>query len=157
MLFTITGKHIEITDAIREHAQEKVEKLPRYFNSISQIEVLVEGNEGGNHFVEVLVHAEHNDLLIAKETGSDVYACIDTAVHKLERQLKKVKEKQRSHKRLPVDLERAQPEPEEFEEDMTRIRPEEFLAAIMRRATAMCSGDQPEVYEAACFEDSYER
>jgi putative sigma-54 modulation protein len=98
MLFTITGKHIEITDAIRNHAQDKVEKLPRYFDSISQVEVIVEGNEGGKQSVEIIVHAEHNDLLVAKETGDDTYACLDMAIHKLERQLKKAKEKQRGHK-----------------------------------------------------------
>ncbi len=109
MLFTITGKHIEITDAIKAHAQEKVEKLPRYFDSITQIEVIVEGNEGGKQCVEVIVHAEHNDLLIAKEVGDDMYACIDLAIHKLERQLKKTKEKQRSHKRSAVaDIEHLQ-------------------------------------------------
>ena len=123
MLFTITGKHIEITDAIREHAQEKVEKLPRYFDSITQIEVLVEGNEGGKQCVEVIVHAEHNDLLVAKEVGDDVYACIDIAIHKLERQLRKAKEKQRSHKRAPVDIDLMQSQSsseessEELEED----------------------------------------
>ena len=52
--------------------------------------------------VEVLVHAEHNDLLIAKETGTDTYACIDAAVHKMERQLRKAKEKQRGHKAASV-------------------------------------------------------
>ncbi len=98
MIVTITGKHVEITDAIRAHAEEKVEKLPRYYDSITQIEVVLEGNEGGKQCVEVLVHAEHNDLLIAKETGTDTYACIDAAVHKMERQLRKAKEKQRGHK-----------------------------------------------------------
>ncbi|MHC4290955.1 MAG: ribosome hibernation-promoting factor, HPF/YfiA family [Planctomycetota bacterium] len=98
MLVTITGKHIEITDAIRLHVNEKVEKLPRYYNSVSQIEVVLEGNEGGRQSVEIIVHAEHNDLLIAKEAGMDTYTCIDTAVHKMERQLKKAKEKQRGHK-----------------------------------------------------------
>ncbi|MEN8126375.1 MAG: ribosome-associated translation inhibitor RaiA [Planctomycetota bacterium] len=98
MLVTITGKHIEITDAIREHAEEKVQKLPRYYNTISQIEVVIEGNDGGRQCVEVIVHAEHNDLLVAKETGTDTYTCIDVAVHKMERQLKKTKEKQREHK-----------------------------------------------------------
>ncbi|MHC4722131.1 MAG: HPF/RaiA family ribosome-associated protein, partial [Planctomycetota bacterium] len=39
MLFTITGKHVEITQAIKDHAQEKTDKLPRYYNSINQIEV----------------------------------------------------------------------------------------------------------------------
>ena len=98
MIVTITGKHIEITDAIRAHAEEKVEKLPRYYDSVTQIEVVLEGNEGGMQGVEVIVHAEHNDLLIAKETGTDAYTCIDAAVHKMERQLRKAKEKQRSHK-----------------------------------------------------------
>lgn len=98
MLFTMTGKHIEITDAIRAYAHEKAEKLPRYFNTISQIEVILEGNEGGKQSVEIIVHAEHNELLIAKEAGDDTYACIDLTIHKLERQLKKAKEKQRSHK-----------------------------------------------------------
>jgi putative sigma-54 modulation protein len=98
MIVTITGKHIEITDAIRSHAEEKVQKLPRYYDSITQIEVVLEGNDGGMQGVELIVHAEHNDLLIAKETGVDTYTCIDAAVHKMERQLRKAKEKQRSHK-----------------------------------------------------------
>ena len=113
MLFTITGKHIEITDAIRSYAQEKCDKLPRYFDSINQVEVIVEGNEGGKQAVEIIAHAEHNDLLIAKETGEDTYACIDLAVHKMERQLKKAKEKQRNHKRsIPVEPLDNEPIPE---------------------------------------------
>jgi putative sigma-54 modulation protein len=100
----MTGRHIDITDAMRIRAQEKTEKLPRYFNSISQIEVIVEGNEGGKQSVEIVVHAEHSDVLVAKEVGDDMYTCIDQAIHKLEPQLKKLKEKQRSHKR-DVDVE----------------------------------------------------
>lgn len=114
MLITITGKHIEITDAIRSHVEEKVEKLPRYYDTISQVEVILEGNEGGRQSVEIIAHAEHNDLLIAKEAGMDTYACIDTAVHKMERQLKKAKEKQRGHKAPPVaEIQSTRPSPEE--------------------------------------------
>ena len=98
MLVTITGKHVEITDAIREHAEEKVEKLHRYYDSITQIEVVLEGNEGGRQCVEIIVQAQHHGLLIAKEMGTDTYTCIDAAVHKMERQLRKTKEKQRGHK-----------------------------------------------------------
>ena len=102
MLVTITGKHIEITEAIRSHAEEKVAKLPRYYDSVSQIEVVIDGNEGGKQLVEIIVHAEHNELLVAKELGTDTYTCIDTAVHKMERQLRKAKEKQRGHKASSV-------------------------------------------------------
>ena len=105
MLITMTGKHVEITDAIRAHAEEKAAKLPRYYDSISQIEIIVEGNEGGRQSVEVIVHAEHSDLMIAKEAGMDTYTCIDVAIHKMERQLRKAKEKQRGHK-APSSAER---------------------------------------------------
>lgn len=100
MLFTITGKHIEITDAIRNHATEKTEKLPRYYNSINQVEVIIDGNDGGNQSVEIIARAEHSNVFIATETGEDVYTCIDMAVHKLERQLKRKKEKQRNNKHI---------------------------------------------------------
>ena len=42
-----------------------------------------------------------NPSLIAKESGEDTYACIDMAVHKIERQLRRKKEKQRNNKHIP--------------------------------------------------------
>lgn len=100
MLFTITGKHVEITEPIRNYAEEKTEKLPRYYDSINRIEVIIEGNEGGKPSVEIIASAEHSNVFVAQETGDDMYACIDAAVHKLERQLRKKKEKQRNNKHI---------------------------------------------------------
>ncbi|MBE0534505.1 MAG: ribosome-associated translation inhibitor RaiA [Phycisphaerae bacterium] len=100
MLFTITGKHIEITDALRAHAQEKCEKLPRYYNSINHVEVIIDGSEGGKTSIEIIAHAEHSNDFVVKEGGEDTYACIDVAVHKLERQLRRKKEKQRNNKHI---------------------------------------------------------
>ncbi len=102
MQITLTGKHIDITDAIRSYAEEKCAKLPRYFDLISQIEVIIDGNaDGGHKMVEIITSADHYNDIIAKETGDDVYACIDIAVDKIERQLTKQKEKQRNHKHTP--------------------------------------------------------
>jgi len=100
MLFTITGRRIEITDALRAHAQSKCEKLPRYYDSINQIEVIIEGNDGGKPSVEIIAHAEHTNDFIVREGGEDAYACIDMAAHKLERQLRRHKEKQRNNKHV---------------------------------------------------------
>ena len=99
MLFTITGKHFDITDRIRAHAEEKTEKLPKYYNSINQIEVIIEGN-GADHGVEIIARAEHSNVFIAKEKGDDTLVCIDMAVHKLESQLRKKKEKERNNKHI---------------------------------------------------------
>jgi putative sigma-54 modulation protein len=98
LLFTISGKHIEITEAIKRHAQEKTAKLPKYYNSINQVEVIIDGNEGGNINVEIIARAEHSKIFVGTETGQDAYRCIDMAIHKLERQLRRAKGKERGHK-----------------------------------------------------------
>lgn len=103
MLFTITGKHIEITEAIRNHAKEKADKLPRFFSQISHVDVIVEANQGSMTNVEVIVRAEHFRDVVSRESGPDAYGCIDMAMHKMERQLKKIKEKQRDNKHVNED------------------------------------------------------
>jgi putative sigma-54 modulation protein len=116
MLFTISGRHLEITDAIRSYAEEKTSKLPRYYNSITSVEVVLEGNEGGNQNVEIIARGEHSNVFVAHETGSDIYACIDLAMHKLERQLRRKKEKQRNNKHItPVPEYESVEEPDEEE------------------------------------------
>ncbi len=98
MLFTITGKHIDITKAIRKHAEQKTSKLPKYYNSINQVEVIIDGGRSGSTSVEIIARGEHSKIFVATETGEDAYQCIDVAVHKLERQLRRKKGKERNHK-----------------------------------------------------------
>ena len=69
MLFTITGKHMEITDALRAYVEAKADKLPRYYNSINQIEVIIEGSDGGKPSVEIIARVEHRNVFIARETS----------------------------------------------------------------------------------------
>lgn len=101
MIIKITGKHLEVTSAIRERIEEKLSKLPRYFDSLNQIDVIIEAKESPQS-VELVAHAEHFAPLVAKETGHELYTCIDMAVHKMERQLTKLKDRQREHKSMPT-------------------------------------------------------
>ncbi len=98
MLFTISGKHIDITEALRKYAEEKTSKLPKYYNSVNRVEVIISGTKGGNTSVEIIARAEHSKIFIVNETGEDAYRCIDVAVHKLERQLRRKKGKERDNK-----------------------------------------------------------
>jgi putative sigma-54 modulation protein len=98
LLITISGKHIEITESIRKHAEEKASKLPKYYNSINQVEVIVDGSQGGSTSVEIIARAEHSKVFVGTEKGEDAYRCIDMAVHKLERQLRRAKSKERDNK-----------------------------------------------------------
>lgn len=98
MIVTVTGKHLEITDAIRSHVEKKASKLPRYLNSVMQVSVIVEAVATSLFAVEAIVSVQHHEDVVAREQGSDLYACIDLVMHKLERQLHKIKEKQRDNK-----------------------------------------------------------
>ena len=98
MLFTITGKHIDITEAIKSYAEEKTSKLPRYYNIINRIDVIIESGPGDNITVEIIARAEHNKTFVVNETCEDAYKGIDIAVHKLERQLRRKKSKERDNK-----------------------------------------------------------
>jgi len=98
LLFTITGKHIEITETIRRYAEEKTSKLPKYYNSINRVEVIIDGEPNSKISVEVIASGEHSRIFVVTETSEDIYRCIDMAVHKLERQLRRKKGKERDNK-----------------------------------------------------------
>jgi len=99
--FTISGKHIVITDAIRAYAEEKTSKLPRYYDGVNQVEVVVDSSHGANKMsVEIIARGVHGHVFIATETGESAYPCIDGALHKLEQQLRKKKAKERDDKHM---------------------------------------------------------
>jgi len=98
LLFTISGRHLDVPQAVRKYAREKTSKLPRYYNSINQVEVIIGGRSGG-FSVEVIARAEHGKVFIVSRTDPDVYRCIDSATHKLEQQLRKKKGRERDNKR----------------------------------------------------------
>jgi len=103
LLFTISGKHIDITEAIKSYAQEKTSRLPRYYNGINQVEVIVDGREGGKTSVEIIARGEHSRVFVGTESGENVYKCLDLAVRKLEKQLRKKKTKERNNKHTARD------------------------------------------------------
>jgi len=98
LLFTVTGKHIEITEAMKTHAEEKTAKLPRYYSSVNKVEVIIDGASAEGIEVEIIASAEHGKVFVATESGDDANKCIDVAVHKLERQLRRTKTKERDNK-----------------------------------------------------------
>jgi putative sigma-54 modulation protein len=103
LLFKISGKHTEVPESVKSYAEEKTEKLPKFYDVINQIEVIVDGKDGskeaGNIAVEIIARGERSKIFVVKEIGNDVYACIDLATHKLEQQLKKTKTKERDEKK----------------------------------------------------------
>jgi putative sigma-54 modulation protein len=91
MQLSVTGRHVEVTDPLRQYALGKVERLSRHFEHVLDGHVTLS--------VEKLVHRAECTLNLSGKTlhadaeGQDVYAAIDVLVDKLDRQLLKHKEK----------------------------------------------------------------
>lgn len=96
MRINVVGRHFEITDAIKAHCEQKVERLHRYFSSIQQITVTVSkvGSHATNEYdVELILNVERHDDFVSHAKASDPYAAVDLVVEKGERQLRDHKEK----------------------------------------------------------------
>lgn len=94
----ITGKNLDITDSIREYITRRAEKFPKYWDQISRVEVVAEKRGAHTYFVEFLVHANGGDPFVATEKHDDLYACVDSAASKSEKQLRNFHAKLVDHK-----------------------------------------------------------
>ncbi|MEM6259770.1 MAG: ribosome-associated translation inhibitor RaiA [Planctomycetota bacterium] len=99
MEITLAGKHMEVTEAIEQHANEKAGKLSRYYDRLAKVEIIISKGSGGRAYdVEFIAHVDGQDHLIAHATNEDLYHGIEQAVQKMERQLTDLKERLRGHK-----------------------------------------------------------
>ena len=97
MQIQVTGRHVKISEDIRSYVEEKLGRLPKYYDRIHDVEVVF-GHESEQFTAGIVVRADRKHTFIASETGPDTFALIDIVVERLERQLRKHKEKNRNHK-----------------------------------------------------------
>ena len=98
MQVAITCRHGRISDEVHEYITQKSEKLLTYFERVTAIQVTVEF-ENDRIKVEFLVDAEHKHNFVAHDVGEDVPSTFDQALHKMEQQLRKYKQKLQDHRR----------------------------------------------------------
>ncbi len=93
----VTGRHMDVTENLKNYAEEKVRKFEKYLSNISEAMVTL-SVEKYRHKAEVLLKV--NGVLIQAEgTTGEMYSSIDNVVEKLEKQVKKYKEKLVSHRK----------------------------------------------------------
>ncbi len=97
MLITVSSRHMDVTPPLKSYAEQKANKLEKYYDLIQEIEVVFDAGKDTTR-VEMIVSAEHKNMFIAHHEIGDAYACIDGCVHKLERQLTEHKKKYRNRK-----------------------------------------------------------
>ena len=101
MQVAITSRHGTLSPGASEHISRKAEKLLTFFDRVTAINVTVDFSNDLIH-VEILVDAEHRHDLVARESGDNVISVFDAALHKMEQQVRKYKEKIQDHRRDPA-------------------------------------------------------
>jgi len=88
----ITGRHVEITDAINDYFRGKFERVERHFDHITNVHAVLTV-EKPNHVAEATLHASGHADIFAQAKAENMYAAIDSLIDKLDRQVLKHKEK----------------------------------------------------------------
>lgn len=98
MQVAITCRHGNVADDVRDQINEKSQKLLKYFERVTAIQVTIDFVDD-RVGIEILVDAEHKHNFVAQTEGDDVLPTFDRTLHKMEQQIRKYKEKIQDHRR----------------------------------------------------------
>lgn len=88
MKYTLTGKNLEVSEALALHVRAGVERIAAQRGDFEKIDTVLRVQKG-DHIVEMDVYS-HPYHIYAKSSSNDMYASIDTTLARLERQLEKL-------------------------------------------------------------------
>ena len=97
MQLDVTGRHVDVSESLKAYVETKFQRLERHFEHINNTHVIL-SVEKDRQKAEATVHVNRGNLF-ADEEKEDMYAAIDGLIDKLDRQLKKHKEKLTDHHR----------------------------------------------------------
>ena len=99
MKIQVTGRHLEITPTLKEYIESRLHKIEKYSFRISEVQVILD-IEKYRHHVEMTLSLD-GTILQAEDETEEMYSTIDKVVDKIEKQVKKYKEKITDHRIKP--------------------------------------------------------
>lgn len=97
MQVTTTFRHMEQSEALKLYAEDKLDRVKKYIDEPITAQVFFSVEKKIRHIVEIVISAKGISTK-ASEATSDMYAAVDAVIDKIERQLKRYKEKIKAHK-----------------------------------------------------------
>ena len=116
MQINFTTRHGHISEDTQEKLTKKIEKLTRFFDRLTSIEMVVDLQDSHHPKVDLLVSAEHKHDFVAHDQTDNLLTSVESVVHKMEQQLKKYKEKTIDQHRDP-EVKRQDPTLSDVSED----------------------------------------
>lgn len=101
MQINITGHQVEVTEPIRDYINDKFDRIKRHFDQVLNIHVIIRV-EKVRHQSEATIHIGGKDFF-AESTEDNLYKSIDLLVDKLDKQVRRYKDKTTSHHRAEAE------------------------------------------------------
>lgn len=106
MNISITGRHLELTDAIKTHINTSVETLNKYNMDIISVNVIASAQtkKGKEHsVVEFVINLAHKSSIIIKQNDGDLYAAIDLATSRAQKAMRRIHDKDLGHHKVGLN------------------------------------------------------
>ena len=100
MKILVQARHMEVTEALRQHIEGRISKLPHILDTLLSVEVILD-TEADKSVVEVVATANRKNTFVATHRDPDMYTCIDQCLHKITEQLRRHKDKVRDRQKPP--------------------------------------------------------
>jgi putative sigma-54 modulation protein len=91
MQVTVTGRHFEVTPAVRSYVEARLGRMHRYMGRIRSAHVTLTA-EKHRHRAEIVVESDGREFT-GKDVSEDMFSALDSVTHKLEKQIRKYKDK----------------------------------------------------------------
>jgi putative sigma-54 modulation protein len=96
MRITVTCRNCEVEPALRTYIDDKVSRLAHYFDRVDEAHIVLQ-TEGHRCIADVTVHASRA-VISSEQTADDMRSAFDRSIEKVERQIRKYKERVRHHR-----------------------------------------------------------
>ena len=94
MNIVVKARHMDTTEALRKYVESKVSRLPRFYDNVQSIEVILD-MEADRPVVEIVAQASRKHTFVGTHRGENMYACVDECLDKVVEQLRRHKDKVR--------------------------------------------------------------
>jgi len=111
MNISMTGRNIELTDAIKEHITASIETLKKFNLDIISVNVIVSSQKrkGKDHeYVEFVINLAHKNTIIIKQNDEDLYVAIDLATNRAQKALRRLHDKVTDHQKVGLNEAKAE-------------------------------------------------
>jgi len=106
MNISMTGRHVELTDAIKAHINTSIETLSKYKMDIISVNVIVstQTKKGKEHStIEYVINLAHKNSIVIKQNDSDLYIAIDMATERVSKAIRRIHERDTQHNKVGLN------------------------------------------------------